>query len=207
MAAASTYGYFGKLPCAGDFLRAGLSADFVRAWDGWLQSVMTTAEEALGPEAWMPAYLSAPIWRFSVSPGLCGPRGAAGIMMPSLDRVGRRFPFMVAWETDLPTLAANLAMQPVAERIEATALFMIEEGAVREALDAQLCALPRPAELCIDVSCELSCDLGSLWVAAATETPRIMGASGLPRGAGQSAALFDANAPYWTQVPLESCEL
>ena len=139
--------------------------------------------------------------------GLCGPRGAAGVMMPSLDRVGRRFPFAIAWETDLPPLAANFALQPVVERLEAAALAMIEDGATREELDTSLAALPHPALMPRDLPCEPGSNLGSLWVAGAIDATRVMAVSDLPRGPAQSAALFDPVASYWTQAPSESCEV
>jgi type VI secretion system protein ImpM len=34
---AAAFGAFGKMPSLGDFFRFGLPADFVSAWDDWLQ--------------------------------------------------------------------------------------------------------------------------------------------------------------------------
>jgi type VI secretion system protein ImpM len=36
------------------------------------------------------------VWRFAISPGILGPEGLGGVMMPSVDRVGRYFPLMIA---------------------------------------------------------------------------------------------------------------
>ncbi len=44
----------------------------------------------------MQAYLNAPIWRFVFGPNLCGSAPTLGVMMPSVDRVGRYFPFVIA---------------------------------------------------------------------------------------------------------------
>jgi type VI secretion system protein ImpM len=88
-------GFYGKLPARGDFVRAGLPRDFTDAWDGWLSGVMAASKEVAG-DAWLPAFLEAPVWRFILSAGLCGARAAVGLMMPSVDRVGRYFPLTFA---------------------------------------------------------------------------------------------------------------
>ena len=88
-------GFYGKLPARGDFVRAGLPRDFVEAWDRWWQSMITASRESLG-EAWVPAWLEAPIWRFTLPAGLCGAGSVLGVWMPSVDRAGRYFPLTIA---------------------------------------------------------------------------------------------------------------
>lgn len=193
--AAPTYGYFGKLPHSGDFLRAGLSPGFVTGWDGWLQDTLLTARAALGEEPWFSRYLTAPIWRFATAPGLCGPRGAAGMVMPSLDRVGRRFPFCAAFEHDLPAIAAFLSLQPVAEALEEAALRQLDDGAARADLDAALADMPAPAR--IVGADQLGARVGSLWLTATETGARIMVCDTLPFGRARAAALFDLDAPFW----------
>ena len=193
MTRSMSYGYYGKLPFAGDFLRRGLSTEVVTAWDSWLQKTMIAGREELGDEHWTMSYFSAPIWRFSIAPGLCGSRGMAGILMPSLDSVGRRFPFCIAAETDLPPVAANLALQPVVERLEAAALEMIEVGASQERLVTLLSALPPMAAVDPDIGPRH----GSLWVAAGTDQPRVLNLPAMPTGPAEAAALFDIEAPFW----------
>ena len=190
----SPYGYYGKLPFAGDFLRRGLSPEFTAAWDSWMQRTMVAGRDLMGDEHWTMSYFSAPIWRFSIAPGLLGPRGAAGIVMPSIDRVGRRFPFCIAAETDLPPMAGNLALQPVVDRLETAALEMIEEGASLPRLAERLGPLPPLAE----VDPGFGPEGGSLWVAAGTEDSRAMSLPALPDSPQEAAALFDLDAPYWT---------
>jgi type VI secretion system protein ImpM len=56
---------------------------------------MAESQSALGPD-WLDAWLEAPIWNFALSPGVCGPDAAVGVWVPSVDRVGRYFPLMVA---------------------------------------------------------------------------------------------------------------
>jgi type VI secretion system protein ImpM len=90
-------GWYGKLPTLGDFASRRLAAEFVHAWDAWLQHVLQAMPQALG-EGWLQSYLTTPIWRFVLLPGLAGPSGWAGVLMPSVDRVGRYFPLTVALE-------------------------------------------------------------------------------------------------------------
>jgi type VI secretion system protein ImpM len=93
-------GYFGKFPSHGDFITRRLPRDgFLDIWDQWLQSALATSQEQLR-EAWLPTYLTSPVWRFALSPGVCGPTPWAGIMMPSVDSVGRYFPLTFAGELD-----------------------------------------------------------------------------------------------------------
>lgn len=95
MPGAVASGFYGKLPARGDFVRAGLPRDFTDPWDLWLSGVMAASREAAG-DAWLPAFLEAPVWRFVLPAGLCGARAAVGLMLPSVDRVGRYFPLTFA---------------------------------------------------------------------------------------------------------------
>ncbi|MEQ1636208.1 MAG: type VI secretion system-associated protein TagF [Methylococcales bacterium] len=88
-------GFYGKLPIIGDFVSRRLPDDFINAWDSWLQSIIAASREARG-EDWLTGYLTSPIWRFVLSPGVCGNKAVAGIVMPSVDRVGRYYPMTVA---------------------------------------------------------------------------------------------------------------
>jgi type VI secretion system protein ImpM len=88
-------GLYGKLPAHGDFVRRALPDSFVHAWDGWLQEGLATAREAMG-EAFAEAWAAAPAWRFRLPPGACGPEAACGVLLPSEDLVGRRFPVTLA---------------------------------------------------------------------------------------------------------------
>jgi len=88
-------GFHGKIPARGDFVRFGLPRGFVATWDGWLQRVIAASRAELGDD-WLPAWLEAAIWRFALSPGLCGPDAVLGLWMPSVDSVGRYFPLTLA---------------------------------------------------------------------------------------------------------------
>jgi type VI secretion system protein ImpM len=87
-------GFYGKLPARGDFVRT-LPRDFTDAWDAWLAPALAGSRVTMGAD-WLPAFLEAPVWRFSLSAGLCGARSVLGLMLPSVDNVGRYFPLTFA---------------------------------------------------------------------------------------------------------------
>jgi type VI secretion system protein ImpM len=86
----ATIGFCGKLPARGDFVVAALPRRFVEPWHDWMQRMLAGSRHRFG-EDWLAAWLEAPIWRFALSPGICGPDSAVGLWMPSVDRVGRYF--------------------------------------------------------------------------------------------------------------------
>jgi type VI secretion system protein ImpM len=112
-------GFFGKLPSHGDFLRRRVADDFVAAWDSWLQQCLAQSRETLG-EAWLDTYLTSPVWRFAFAPMVCGAAAVAGILVPSVDRVGRYFPLTIVWPTpaDLSTLEIALRYRSGFEQAE-----------------------------------------------------------------------------------------
>ena len=87
-------GYFGKVSTLGDFVSRGLPDGLVAAWDAWLQQCIQASRQQLGDQ-WLNHYLTSPVWRFAIAPGILGPEGLGGVMMPSVDRVGRYFPLMI----------------------------------------------------------------------------------------------------------------
>ena len=88
-------GFFGKLPARGDFVARRLDGEFRTSFDTWLQRSIATSKRQLDT-AWLPTYLRSPIWRFVLGPRLCGDAPSLGVMIPSVDRVGRYFPLVVA---------------------------------------------------------------------------------------------------------------
>jgi len=64
-------------------------------------------------ERWLEAYLTSPVWRFVLSPGICGDGAYGGVMVPSVDRVGRYFPLTIvtSWEPDDSALAVACGAQ------------------------------------------------------------------------------------------------
>lgn len=87
-------GLYGKLPAYGDFISRNLGSAFITPWDEWLQHFISGSQEQIG-EDWLNIYLTSPIWRFALSPGVIDNNMWAGLMMPSVDRVGRYFPISI----------------------------------------------------------------------------------------------------------------
>jgi type VI secretion system protein ImpM len=112
-------GFFGKLPTHGDFLRRRVADDFVAAWDPWLQECIADSRRVLG-EQWLSIYLTSPVWRFALGPHVCGAAPVAGLLVPSVDRVGRYFPLTLVWPTpiELSTLEVAIHFQQGFERAE-----------------------------------------------------------------------------------------
>jgi type VI secretion system protein ImpM len=88
-------GWYGKIPVAGDFIARRLPSSFSEAWGSWLQGAIAGSRARLGAR-WRDAFLSMPIWRFVLSPGMLTANAWAGIMAPSVDSVGRYFPLAMA---------------------------------------------------------------------------------------------------------------
>jgi type VI secretion system protein ImpM len=83
-------GFYGKLPSHGDFLRRRVPDAFVAVWDPWLQECLAASRSTLA-DRWLDVYLTSPAWRFVSAPGALGPSAMIGLMVPSVDRVGRYF--------------------------------------------------------------------------------------------------------------------
>ncbi|XZZ71245.1 type VI secretion system-associated protein TagF [Microbulbifer sp. JMSA008] len=91
----SSIGIFGKLPGHGDFIQRQLPASFVRVWDEWLQRAVHGSREIMG-ENWLDYYLTSPVWRFAHSKGIIDETPWVGVLVPSVDSVGRYFPLTIA---------------------------------------------------------------------------------------------------------------
>ena len=134
-------GWYGKLPALGDFASRRLPPAFIAPWDAWLQRGLAASRAMLG-ERWLDVYLNGPLWRFALLPGLCGPTGWLGTLMPSVDRVGRHFPLTLALE--VPTAADALAAVGHATgwfaALEQAALACLDIRCQPEHLEARLAA-------------------------------------------------------------------
>lgn len=140
--AASAAGFFGKVTTHGDFVSRRMPPALLEAWDAWLQASLQASREQLGGR-WLDVYLTSPIWRFVLAPGACDDCAWAGVLMPSVDRVGRHFPLTIM--AGAPGGAAVLDWlaggQAWFEQAEALALSSLAEGFVLERFDAAVQAL------------------------------------------------------------------
>jgi type VI secretion system protein ImpM len=87
-------GIYGKLPMHGDFVHRNLPGAFISLWDEWLQLYIAGSQEKMGEE-WLEIYLTSPIWRFVLSDGVIDENHWAGILLPSVDQVGRYYPLSI----------------------------------------------------------------------------------------------------------------
>lgn len=88
-------GFYGKVATHGDFVSRRLPRSFLDPWDHWLQDCLRYSQEQLGAD-WLDVYLTSPVWRFALAPGVCGDGAWTGVLIPGVDRVGRYFPLTVA---------------------------------------------------------------------------------------------------------------
>lgn len=132
-------GFFGKVTSHGDFVSRRLPASFRQPWDDWLQQGLQGSRKALG-DAWLETYLSSPIWRFALAPGVCDGNAWAGVLMPSVDRVGRQFPLTIAFGMpgDAPLLERMENAANWFDRLEMLALASLEANFSLDDFDAAL---------------------------------------------------------------------
>jgi len=130
-------GYHGKIPTQGDFIQRGLPLGFTRAWDRWLMEGIAALKTQRG-DGWLDGYRTAPLWRFATPAGAFGEQAMLGVMVASVDRVGRNFPLTLAAEAPpgCSPIAALLAEAELLERMAAVAQRTISESVRKDALDA-----------------------------------------------------------------------
>ncbi|MEM5314769.1 type VI secretion system-associated protein TagF [Paraburkholderia sp. JHI869] len=80
--------WYGKLPGAGDFVGRRMAGPLARTWERWLAQGMASARADLDARA--------PVWRFAIPAGSGDGWVQVGCVAPSRDRVGRRYPLVVA---------------------------------------------------------------------------------------------------------------
>lgn len=86
-------GLFGKHPTFGDFISSGVAPDVQNGLQSWLDALLPGMRDGLG-DAWHTQWDAAPTLRFWVGRGLAG-KTLAGVMQPSRDAVGRRYPLVL----------------------------------------------------------------------------------------------------------------
>ena len=91
---AEKIGFFGKVPSHGDFVATSLSRGLQDFLQVWLQAGLQRVQQSF-PVDWEERFRAMPAWRFVIERGQWGPATLAGVVVPSLDRVGRSFPLVV----------------------------------------------------------------------------------------------------------------
>lgn len=139
-------GFFGKMPARGDFLSGGLPREFTDPWDDWIQGALGQSQEQLGDQ-WLDVYLTSPLWCFALGPAQCGERPWAGVLMPSVDAVGRYFPLTIAAPIgpDINVLSLPEGDAAWFAAVEALARSTLDDTFELEGFEQQVAALGAPA--------------------------------------------------------------
>jgi len=141
---ASSPGWFGKVVMLGDFAHRRLPPVFVGTCDRWLSHCISESRAQLGSR-WLDTYLTGPVWRFAWAPGVVDDRWWFGVLMPSVDAVGRYFPLVVAGSDHNPPMCTE-ALDGLADwyaHTSAAALATLQPGASVEAFESDLATSPR----------------------------------------------------------------
>jgi type VI secretion system protein ImpM len=162
----ATVGFFGKLPSHGDFVERRVGSAFRDLWDDWMQRCIVESRQELAGR-WLDCYLTSPMWRFYLCDGVAGAASYAGILLPSVDRVGRYFPLTVVVELPIGIPAAEFAQVSTGwfEEIE---------------------------QLCVDALQNPEFDLATFDAAVAASADKLSGVDSL-----SAARAFPGNSPQW----------
>ncbi|MBM2578074.1 type VI secretion system-associated protein TagF [Jannaschia sp. Os4] len=186
------FGWFGKHPGLGDFVSRGVAEPLQAAMQDWLDGALGAWRAEAG-EAWADAFDAARPVRFWLGGGVLG-EGRSGVMAPSRDRVGRRYP-LIAWGAGAIAPPPLDADQSAFDALEAAL------DAVRADPDAPVPgdAAPPPVEdllwamngsgdvagLLSDIAAEdmaRATQSRSYWWTAGGDAARVVSATGLPDG-------------------------
>jgi len=139
-------GWYGKLPSLGDFASRRLAPERVEAWDHWLAAGLAQWREQ-DPDGWLDAYLAGPSWRFLLMPGALVPGAVpqathliGGVLMPSVDRVGRYFPMTLMHDCDKDRAGTEAHLSWL-HRLDDLALDAMHEDWSVERFEAELARL------------------------------------------------------------------
>lgn len=142
-------GFCGKAPFAGDFISRGLPAAERERLEDFL---LLGLREVGATPGFADAWAVMPIWRFAARRGALTQAMCVGIVLPSVDRVGRRFPLAVmalaAAGHDADPDAMLTAAAPFLAAAEAAALAALDPSAAPDAAFADLMRrreLPEPS--------------------------------------------------------------
>lgn len=133
------------MPVRGDFLSHGLPREFVEPWDDWVQLALEQSRNQFA-DRWLDVYLTSPLWHFALAPAVCGDISWAGVLMPSVDAVGRYFPLTIAAPVEAGSNITTVlsVSQHWLLKVEELARSSLEDGFDLDRFDQQIQALERP---------------------------------------------------------------
>ncbi|MDB5801553.1 MAG: type secretion-associated protein [Rhodocyclales bacterium] len=140
-----TPAWYGKLPALGDFASRRLPPAFLADWDAWLQRGMAYSQQHLGSD-WLDTYLTSNVWSFILAPNTIDSSTWAGIVLPSVDRVGRYFPLTIcASLADFSFEPHSIAaLEEWVNQLEAAARAGLDANASIDSFEAVLANCPAP---------------------------------------------------------------
>lgn len=140
--------WFGKLASLGDFATRRLSQHTTRTLDSWLAQGIDASRAQLG-ERWLDAYLTGPLWRFAWAPDVLDANWWFGLLMPSVDNVGRYFPLVVLQSrAEPPADAAALdRLEQWYAALAHAALRTLQPGSSIDQFEAELAHIAHAASL------------------------------------------------------------
>ena len=219
----SGFGAFGKIPSLGDFFTYNLDQVMVENWDNWIQKYMISLKKRLGIR-WDQCFMTAPIWRFSLSAGVISDNFTYGVMMPSIDRVGRQFPMTIAaTRSDVNSvLSEHNSSYLLFEKLEDLALLSLEETTSKDLFLQSLGAIDkeknRPTQKFVNFEktfFNIDGDINSfneelasmyvcskmkqpcIWSSVTTDGVKFFFSDGLPNS-DDMEALYDPESSKWT---------
>jgi type VI secretion system protein ImpM len=197
---AKSVGWHGKLPAVGDFVTRGLDPDFVSAWDDWIATGLADLRTRYDGN-WLSDYLASPVWRFMLTPGfLPAPMQDqvwAGVLMPSVDRVGRYYPLTITGRLpQLPTSgAAQARLWAWLQHVEDAAVDALQDDWSIDALQAELARIGPPFD---DAALGGSADTQAL--IGAVQAPQLAAGFFAVCGAGDFGSNANNNAGGTTKA-------
>lgn len=142
--------------------------------------------------------MSAPIWRFTLGGGLAGKNSAMGVLMPSVDRVGRAFPLTLV--TSMAPIRdveeVHMAATPIFEELELVALDALDDGMTTAILGARLNEIPLLANRQQAALQSHQTQSSSIWSARLCDEMQFLRCAGLP-DEDEIEGLFDLGAAIW----------
>ena len=137
-------GWYGKVVLLGDFAHRRLSQGFITVCDQWLSRGISASRLQLG-SSWLDIYLTGPVWRFAWAPGVVDDSWWFGVMMPSVDAVGRYFPLVVSSSDQNPPMSIDACNQLSRWYSHAgqAALATLRPGASVDGFEAELARAPQ----------------------------------------------------------------
>jgi len=127
------FGAFGKLPQKRDFIAHNLARAVLEPFEAWLQQAVAASRAELG-DRWLDFYLHAPLWRFHLGRDILG-RTAAGVVMPSVDAVGRYFPLAILYVAEAGEEIAPPTHDPADAWFEAIEARLLDVLATEEKIE------------------------------------------------------------------------